>query len=38
MYPLTTIRTRVQQNQYVSSNVEQKYSGVWDVTLRTWKE
>lgn len=38
MYPLTTVRTRIQQNQYVNNSSQQKYKGVMDVTMRTWKE
>jgi hypothetical protein len=38
MYPLTTIRTRIQQNQYVNDPFEQKYKGVKDVITRTWRE
>lgn len=38
MYPLTTIRTRVQQNQYVHGSFDPKYKGVLDATMRTWKQ
>jgi hypothetical protein len=37
MYPLTTIRTRIQQNQFVNGSFDPKYKGVRDVILRTWK-
>lgn len=37
MYPLTTIRTRIQQTQYINDNKVQKYKGISDITLRTWK-
>lgn len=36
MYPLTTIRTRVQQNQYIQDSMQQKYSGVIDAFRQTW--
>lgn len=28
-YPLTTIRTRIQQNQFVGSNNSMKYNSTW---------
>lgn len=37
-YPLTTIRTRVQQNQYVKNDLEKKYHGAWDVCYRIVKD
>ena len=37
-YPITTMRTRIQQNQYVGENHEAKYNGVGDLFLRTMKE
>jgi len=37
MYPFTTVRTRIQQNQYINNSKEQKYKGIWDVTSKTWK-
>jgi solute carrier family 25 (mitochondrial folate transporter), member 32 len=37
-YPLTTIRTRIQQNQFVGSRREVKYRGSWEVARRTLGE
>jgi len=37
-YPLTTIRTRVQQTQYVSSETEKKYKNSWDISKKITKE
>jgi solute carrier family 25 folate transporter 32 len=37
-YPLTTIRTRVQQNQYISNNSERKYKNSWDITQKIIKD
>lgn len=36
-YPITTLRTRIQQNQYTSCCRESKYNGVMDVACRTLK-
>ncbi len=36
MYPFTTIRTRLQQNQYLEGSKSTKYQGVFDVIKRTW--
>lgn len=33
-YPLTTIRTRIQQNQYFNNRSKAKYSNALDVTYR----
>jgi hypothetical protein len=33
-YPLTTIRTRVQQNQYIINEHKKKYTGSWDICSR----
>lgn len=37
-YPITTMRTRIQQNQFVGSEKKQKYSGVGELFLRTARE
>jgi len=38
-YPLTTIRTRIQQNQYVKIHPQElKYHNVVEVVLRTAKQ
>lgn len=37
-YPITTMRTRLQQNQFVSTSRTQKYSGVVDLARRTVRE
>lgn len=34
-YPLTTIRTRIQQNQFVNSSSGQKYKGSIDILKKT---
>ena len=31
-YPLTTIRTRIQQNQFVGTRNHMKYSSGWEIT------
>lgn len=36
-YPLTTIRTRVQQNQYFNNRAQAKYSSVQDVSYQLLK-
>lgn len=38
MYPLTTVRTRIQQNQFIDNNREEKYKGNWDIIIRTVRE
>jgi solute carrier family 25 (mitochondrial folate transporter), member 32 len=38
MYPLTTVRTRIQQNQFIRYGNEQKYKGNWDIITRTARE
>lgn len=37
-YPLTTIRTRVQQNQFFNNRSQAKYSNVRDVTYRLLRD
>ncbi len=37
-YPITTMRTRIQQNQFVGEEGRAKYSGVGELFLRTAKE
>jgi hypothetical protein len=37
-YPLTTVRTRVQQNQYFPGSDTPKYKGSLDVMVRIWEE
>lgn len=41
LYPLTTIRTRIQQNQYYSiegqSEKKEKYKNIKDVIEKMWK-
>lgn len=37
-YPLTTIRTRVQQNQYFNNRSQAKYSSATDVTKRIMRD
>lgn len=37
-YPITTLRTRIQQNQYSCGRREGKYGGVMDVAGRTFRE
>lgn len=37
-YPITTMRTRLQQNQFVGDNCQAKYGGVGELFLRTVKE
>lgn len=37
-YPITTMRTRIQQNQFVGDGKRQKYNGVGELFLRTAKE
>ena len=34
-YPITTVRTRIQQNQFVGSSRQAKYGGVSELFLRT---
>lgn len=36
-YPITTIRTRIQQNQYIRLDTD-KYKGVNDIVNRTYRE
>lgn len=38
MYPLTTVRTRIQQNQFINNLMEEKYKGSWDIIRRTARE
>ena len=37
-YPITTMRTRIQQNQFVGSSDKAKYNGVGELFLRTAEE
>ena len=37
-YPITTMRTRIQQNQFVGSSGKAKYNGVGELFLRTARE
>jgi solute carrier family 25 folate transporter 32 len=37
-YPITTMRTRIQQNQFVGSEKKQKYSGVGELFMRTARD
>lgn len=36
-YPLTTIRTRAQQTQFITDNTKPKYKNSWDITKRIVK-
>lgn len=36
-YPLTTIRTRIQQDQFFNNRVEAKYSSVLDIVMKMAK-
>lgn len=38
LYPLTTVRTRFQQNQYVEGLQGQKYKSIRDVASKTWSQ
>ena len=38
MYPITTIRTRYQQEQHLVDSKGPKYSGNYDITVRIIKE
>lgn len=37
-YPLTTIRTRIQQDQYFNNRISAKYANVLDIIVRMGKE
>ena len=38
VYPFTTIRTRIQQNQYVKAHPKEvKYHNVIEIIRKTWK-
>ena len=37
-YPVTTVRTRIQQNQFVKGAQTRKYKGCWDIFSRLWAE
>jgi solute carrier family 25 (mitochondrial folate transporter), member 32 len=37
-YPITTLRTRIQQSQVVSPTCTQKYHGLQDLAATTWRE
>ena len=37
-YPITTVRTRAQQNQYVKDEKTKKYSGDMEIIRRTYRD
>jgi solute carrier family 25 (mitochondrial folate transporter), member 32 len=37
-YPITTLRTRIQQNQFTACSTTQKYKSLRDLAGRTWRE
>lgn len=37
-YPITTVRTRIQQNQFVSRNTEAKYKNTREITSKLMKD
>ena len=37
-YPITTLRTRIQQNQFVGEGTNSKYNGIIDLMIRTLRE
>ncbi|XP_031472481.1 uncharacterized protein LOC116244728 [Nymphaea colorata] len=37
-YPITTLRTRIQQSQFVTCSSDQKYKSLRDLAGRTWRE
>lgn len=37
-YPLTTVRTRIQQNQYFNNRSEAKYHSLTEITVRLVKD
>lgn len=37
-YPITTLRTRIQQSQYINCTSSQKYKSLRDLAARTWRE
>jgi hypothetical protein len=37
-YPLTTLRTRIQQNQYFEGSNTPKYKDVIDILVKVWQE
>ncbi len=37
-YPITTLRTRIQQSQYVSNSSTKKYNSIRDLAYRAWKQ
>lgn len=37
-YPLTTVRTRIQQNQYFDYVEQPKYRNILDISARLWRE
>ena len=37
MFPFSTVRTRIQQNQYVDDTKQLKYSGINDIIIKTWR-
>ena len=36
-YPFTTVRTRIQQNQFIKGNREAKYKGLHDIAYKITK-
>ena len=36
-YPITTLRTRIQQNQYISCSSCKKYNSIRELAVRTWR-
>ena len=37
-YPITTVRTRAQQNQYVIDEKTKKYAGTFEIIKRTYRD
>jgi hypothetical protein len=37
-YPITTLRTRIQQSQYINKSSSQKYNSLHDLASKIWKE
>jgi solute carrier family 25 (mitochondrial folate transporter), member 32 len=38
LYPLTTVRTRIQQNQFIQGRTDEKYRGVGQIISRTFHQ
>ena len=38
LYPLTTVRTRIQQNQFILNSHDEKYKGIIQIINRTLKQ